>query len=57
MGAPAKFLFDVDFAAGSHREPTVTLAEHATKLAETEDAARARRNFADASRGEEETRE
>jgi flagellar assembly protein FliH len=42
MGAPAKFLFDVDFAAGSRREPTITLAEHATKLAEAEEAARAR---------------
>jgi flagellar assembly protein FliH len=42
MGAPAKFLFDVDFAAGSQREPTITLAEHATKLAEAEEAARAR---------------
>ena len=40
MGAPAKFLFDVDFAAGSQREPTVTLAEHATKLADAEDSAR-----------------
>jgi flagellar assembly protein FliH len=42
MGAPAKFLFDVDFAAGSQREPTITLAEHATELAEAEEAARAR---------------
>jgi flagellar assembly protein FliH len=42
MGAPAKFLFDVDFAAGSQREPTIALAEHATKLAEAEEAARAR---------------
>jgi flagellar assembly protein FliH len=42
MGARAKFLFDVDFAAGSQREPTITLAEHATKLAEAEEAARAR---------------
>jgi flagellar assembly protein FliH len=42
MGAPPKFLFDVDFAAGSRREPTITLAEHATKLAEAEEAARAR---------------
>ena len=40
MAAPAKFLFDVDFAAGSQREPTVTLAEHATKLADAEDSAR-----------------
>src|SRR5262252_3150315 len=42
MTAPAKFLFDVDFAAGSQREPTVTLAEHATKLADVEDSARQR---------------
>jgi flagellar assembly protein FliH len=42
MGGPPKFLFDVDFAAGSRREPTITLAEHATKLAEAEEAARAR---------------
>jgi flagellar assembly protein FliH len=42
MGAPAKFLFDVDFAAGSEREATVALAEHATKLAEVEAAAHSR---------------
>ena len=42
MAAPAKFLFDVDFAAGSQREPTVTLAEHATKLADAEDASHQR---------------
>jgi flagellar assembly protein FliH len=42
MAAPAKFLFDVDFAAGSQREPMVTLAEHATKLADAEDSARQR---------------
>ena len=29
MAAPAKFLFDVDFAAGSQREPTITLSDHA----------------------------
>ena len=39
MAAPAKFLFDVDFAAGSPREPTVTLSDHAAKLAEAEAAA------------------
>jgi len=40
MSAPAKkFLFDVDFAAGSEREATITLAEHAMKLAEAETAA------------------
>jgi flagellar assembly protein FliH len=38
MSAPAKFLFDIDFAAGSEREPTITLAEHALKLAEAETA-------------------
>ena len=42
MAAPAKFLFDVDFAAGSPREPTVTLSDHAVKLAEAEAAARQR---------------
>ena len=42
MAAPAKFLFDVDFAAGSQREPTVTLSEHAAKLSEAEAAARQR---------------
>ena len=42
MAAPAKFLFDVDFAAGSQREPTVTLSDHAAKLAEAEAAARQR---------------
>ncbi len=40
MSAPAKkFLFDVDFAAGGEREATITLAEHAQKLAEAETAA------------------
>ena len=39
MGAPAKFLFDVDFAAGKEREPTITLAAHALKLVEAEAAA------------------
>jgi flagellar assembly protein FliH len=47
MGAPAKFLFDVDFAAGGEREATVTLAEHATELAEAEAAAQ-RRGYAQA---------
>jgi flagellar assembly protein FliH len=49
MAAPAKFLFDVDFAAGSQREPTVTLAEHATKLADAEDSAH-RRGYAEGQR-------
>jgi flagellar assembly protein FliH len=47
MGAPAKFLFDVDFAAGSEREATIALAEHAVKLAEAETAAH-RRGYAEA---------
>jgi flagellar assembly protein FliH len=47
MGAPAKFLFDVDFAAGKEREATVTLAEHATKLAEA-DADAHRRGYTEA---------
>jgi flagellar assembly protein FliH len=42
MGAPAKFLFDNDFAAGSPREPTITVSEHEAKLAEAEAAARQR---------------
>jgi flagellar assembly protein FliH len=47
MSAPAKFLFDVDFTAGGEREPTITLAAHAIKLAEAETAAH-RRGYADA---------
>ena len=47
MGAPAKFLFDVDFAAGSEREATIALAEHAVKLAEVETAAH-RRGYTEA---------
>ena len=47
MGAPAKFLFDVDFAAGHEREATVALVEHAAKLAEAEAAAH-RRGYAEA---------
>jgi flagellar assembly protein FliH len=49
MSAPTKFLFDVDFTRGSDRrpaEPTITLAEHVVKLAETETAA-CRRGYAD----------
>jgi flagellar assembly protein FliH len=45
MGAPAKFLFDVDFTKGADRkpaEPSIALAEHALKLAEAEAAAHAR---------------
>jgi flagellar assembly protein FliH len=50
MSAPAKFMFDVDFAAGADRkpaEPTVTLAEHQVKLAEAETSAH-RRGYAEA---------
>jgi len=49
MSAPIKFLFDVDFAAGEGKpaEPTITLAEHAVKLAEAEAAAH-RRGYAQA---------
>ncbi len=50
MSAPAKFLFDVDFAAGADgrpAKPTFTLAEHALKLAEAETAAH-RRGYAEA---------
>lgn len=47
MGAPAKFLFDVDFAAGKEREATVTLTEHTMKLAEAAAAAH-RRGYAEA---------
>ncbi len=45
MGVAKKFLFDVDFATagdGKPAEPTITLAEHALKLAEAEAAAQAR---------------
>ena len=47
MSAPAKFLFDLDFAAGAEREATIPLSEHALKLAEAETAAH-RRGYADA---------
>src|SRR6202043_3972365 len=50
MSAPAKFLFDVDFASGTNRKPggaTITLAEHTIKLAEAEASAR-RQGYADA---------
>lgn len=43
MGAPTKFLFDVDFARGAaERKQTVALAEHALKIAEAEKAAHGR---------------
>jgi flagellar assembly protein FliH len=50
MSAPAKFLFDVDFAGGAHgktAEPMITHAEHALKLAAAETAAH-RRGYAEA---------
>ncbi len=47
MSAPAKFLFDVDFAPGAEQVPTITLGEHEMKLAEVETAAH-RRGYADA---------
>src|SRR5580658_5827460 len=50
MSAPAKYLFDVDFAAGAdhrHGGSTITLAEHALKLAEAETSAH-RRGYEDA---------
>jgi flagellar assembly protein FliH len=39
MGAPAKFLFDIDFAASREGEAAVPPAEHAARLAEAEAAA------------------
>jgi flagellar assembly protein FliH len=45
MGAPTKFLFDVDFAGGAERKPMIPLAEHALKLAEAETTAH-RRGYA-----------
>jgi flagellar assembly protein FliH len=48
MGAPAKFLFDVDFAPNAERKPAqMGLAEHAAKLAEAESDAH-RRGYQDA---------
>jgi flagellar assembly protein FliH len=38
MGAPTKFLFDVDFAPGAERKQTIALAEHALRIAEAEKA-------------------
>jgi flagellar assembly protein FliH len=45
MGAPAKFLFDNDFAVGERTKSSVALAEHAAKLTEAE-AAGYRKGFA-----------
>jgi flagellar assembly protein FliH len=36
MGATTKFLFDVDFAPSAERKPTMSLADHALKIAEAE---------------------
>jgi flagellar assembly protein FliH len=47
MSAPAKFLFDLDFAKGPERAATVSLADHAVKLAEAETSAQ-RRGYAQA---------
>jgi flagellar assembly protein FliH len=48
MASPAKFLFDNDFAAGSRGgKPTISLTEHAEKVAQAEAAAHAR-GFAEA---------
>jgi flagellar assembly protein FliH len=49
MGAPTKFLFDMDFASGGERKQTIALTEHALKLAEAEKAAQ-QRGYADAQR-------
>jgi flagellar assembly protein FliH len=42
MGAPTKFLFDLDFANGGDRKHAVALAEHELKIAEAEAAAHLR---------------
>jgi flagellar assembly protein FliH len=50
MGAPTKFLFDVDFAGNADRKPgerMIPLDEHAVQLAEAETAAH-RRGYAEA---------
>jgi flagellar assembly protein FliH len=47
--APAKFMFDNDFAAGARGKPTISLADHAEKVAQAEAAAHAR-GFAEAQR-------
>jgi flagellar assembly protein FliH len=36
MGAPAKYLFDLDFSGGVEAKPSITLAEHETNLAQAE---------------------
>jgi len=47
MNAPTKFLFDMDFAGGADRKPSMSLVDHAQKLAEAEAAAH-RRGYAQA---------
>ncbi|MEA2903488.1 MAG: flagellar assembly protein FliH [Alphaproteobacteria bacterium] len=42
MRAPAKFLFDNDFAGSGHGKPSIALADHAQKLKEAEAAGFAR---------------
>ena len=42
MAAPAKYLFDNDFARGSESKPTIALAEHAAEVKAAEAAAFAR---------------
>src|ERR1700712_3971412 len=43
MAAPAKYLFDTDFARGSESKPsTIALADHTAKVKEAEAAAFAR---------------
>jgi flagellar assembly protein FliH len=39
MRAPAKYLFDNDFARGGESKPTIALAEHAAKVKDAEAAA------------------
>lgn len=50
MRTPPKYMFDMDFSAGAkarQSEPTITLAEHATRLTEAE-AGAYRKGFAEA---------
>jgi flagellar assembly protein FliH len=49
MGAPTKFLFDVDFTSGASRKETIALAEHALKVADADKAGH-KRGYADAQR-------
>src|SRR5262249_61648761 len=45
MRAPAKYMFDADFASANTGKPTIAVAEH-TKLLEAADAASFARGFA-----------